>query len=234
MFKRLRALFWSRKEMVLANKPIMINIFTPFLLVLLYQFMYKDLKMQDTNELILYLVLPIIPAFIGYIIPTLVAEEAEKNNQRSLRLVGVKSWEYVLASLFFPFILNMLYMILLPVYLRVDFADLGLSYLLVMLLTSLVIFLLFLMVGLLADTQSRATILAMPIMMLTFLLPLFSMMDKGIEKFIAYTYIGAYTKAGTDWTAYHLTDKSFWILLIWLLLSLAGVIWATKRKQIIR
>lgn len=234
MFKRMRALIWSRKEMILANKPIIVNIFMPFLLVLLYQFMYKNLKMQNTNEVILYLVSPMIPALIGYIMPTLVAEEAEKNNQRSLRLAGVKSWEYVLASLFFPFILNVLYMLLLPLYLEVKFADLGLSYVIIMLLTSLVVFLLFLMVALLTDTQARATILAMPVMMLTFLLPLFSMMDKGIEKFIAYTYMGAYTRAGTDWLSYQLTDKSFWILLIWLLLSLAGVIWATKHKQIIR
>ena len=47
--------------------------------------------MQNTNEVILYLVSPMIPALIGYIMPTLVAEEAEKNNQRSLRLAGVKS-----------------------------------------------------------------------------------------------------------------------------------------------
>lgn len=232
MFKRINALLWSRKEMMLANKQTFVNIIMPFVMVLLYQFMYKDLK--NMNQIILYLVLPMIPSFLGYIMPTLVAEEAEKNNQRSLRLAGVKSWEYVLASLLIPFILNFLYIFLLIFYLKVDFADLSLPYVLSILLMSLTIFLLFLMVALLTNSQTRAAILAMPVMMVTFLLPLFSVMDKGLKKVIDYTYMGAYTKAGTDWSSYQLTDKTFWILLIWLLLSLAGVIWATKRRQIIR
>ncbi|MGZ7154112.1 ABC transporter permease, partial [Streptococcus pyogenes] len=72
--------------------------------------------------------LPMIPAFLGYLLPTVVAEEAEKNNQRSLRLAGVKSWEYVLASLLLPFVVAVIYLVLLPFYLRINLSELGWQY----------------------------------------------------------------------------------------------------------
>lgn len=232
MFKRLSALIWSRKEVVLVNKMVVTNLFMPLLMVLLYQFMFKG--QENMEKAILLMVLPMVPSFIGYLLPTLVSEEAEKNNQRSLRLAGVKSWEYVLASLVFPFLLNLVYILALPFYLKVSFSDLGTSYFPVMMVSSVVIFLLFMMVALLVDSQSRAGIVAMPIMMVTSFLPLFTNLDKGLEKLGLLTYMGAYTDYSQKLTDYSLGNTSFLVLLAWLVVVLFGVIYVTKRKEIIK
>lgn len=232
MFKCFSALLWSRKEIIVANKMVVMNLLMPVLMLVLYQFMFKDQK--DMNQTILWLVLPMVPAFVGSSLPSLVSEEAEKNNQRSLRLAGVKNWEYILASLVFPFLLILVYMVALPLYLQIDFSDLGWAYAPIFLITSAVIMLLFMGIALLVDTQARASILAMPIMMVSAFLPLFATMDKSVEKLVDWTYMGAftaYTKEGTEFT---LTDGRFVILLVWLVFSSAGILWIARKKALIQ
>lgn len=232
MFKCFSALLWSRKEIIVANKMVVMNLLMPVLMLVLYQFMFKDQK--DMNQTILWLVLPMVPAFVGSSLPSLVSEEAEKNNQRSLRLAGVKNWEYILASLVFPFLLILVYMVALPLYLQIDFSDLGWAYAPIFLITSAVIMLLFMGIALLVDTQARASILAMPIMMVSAFLPLFATMDKAVEKLVDWTYMGAftaYTKEGTEFT---LTDGRFVILLVWLVFSSAGILWIARKKALIQ
>lgn len=231
MFRRINALIWSRKEVILANKMVVVNLLMPFLMVTLYQFMFKG--QEKMGQGILFMVLPMVPAFIGYSLPTLISEEAEKNNQRSLRLAGVKSWEYILASLVFPFLINLIYLIVLPFYLKVDWAALSPLYLPVMLVTSLVIFLLFLLVGLLVNSQSRASIIAMPVMMATAFLPLFSLIDQTVEKVIGFTYMGAFSHYSEKLADYSLIDFSFMVLLAWFLLGMFAVIFVTRQKHII-
>lgn len=232
MLKRIMALLWSRKEMMMANKMVMMNLLIPALMVVLYQYMFKS--MEDAGKMIFFMVLPMIPAFLGYLLPTVVAEEAEKNNQRSLRLAGVKSWEYVLASLLLPFVVAVIYLVLLPFYLRINLSELGWQYIPVMLLTSLIVFLIFMALALMTDTQARASIVAMPVMMVSSFLPMFAMMDKTVEKIIDFTYLGAYSVYSKEMSHYQIMDKSFLFLIIWLMVALLGVIWLTRQKQIIK
>lgn len=232
MLKRIMALLWSRKEMMMANKMVMMNLIIPALMVVLYQYMFKS--MEDAGKMIFFMVLPMIPAFLGYLLPTVVAEEAEKNNQRSLRLAGVKSWEYVLASLLLPFVVAVIYLVILPVYLRINLSELGWQYIPVMLLTSLIVFLIFMALALMTDTQTRASIVAMPVMMVSSFLPMFAMMDKTVEKIIDFTYLGAYSVYSKEMSHYQIMDKSFFFLIIWLMVALLGVIWLTRQRQIIK
>ena len=135
MVRRMNALIWSRFQMILANKMVSVNLFMPILMVILYQYMFKG---QDgMKDMILFMVLPMIPAMTGYLLPIVVGEEAEKNNQRSLQLAGVKNWEYVVASLIIPFLVNLFYLFALPLYLGMDLVELGWQYIPVMLVTSL-------------------------------------------------------------------------------------------------
>lgn len=232
MLKRIMALLWSRKEMMMANKMVMMNLLIPALMVVLYQYMFKS--MEDAGKMIFFMVLPMIPAFLGYLLPRVVAEEAEKNNQRSLRLAGVKSWEYVLASLLLPFVVAVIYLVILPVYLRINLSELGWQYIPVMLLTSLIVFLIFMALALMTDTQTRASIVAMPVMMVSSFLPMFAMMDKTVEKIIDFTYLGAYSVYSKEMSHYQIMDKSFLFLIIWLMVALLGVIWLTRQRQIIK
>lgn len=232
MFRRIKALLWSRMQMILANKMISIYLVMPILMVVLYQYMFKG--REEMENVILFMVLPMVPAFLGYLLPTVLGEEAEKNNQRSLRLAGVKSWEYVLASLMIPFLVNLVYLIVLPFYLQVDWDKLGWQYIPVMLATTLVVFFIFMGFALVSDTQARATIGAMPIMMVTMLLPMFSMLDKTVEKIIGFTYLGSYSVYSQKLVDYQLSDKSFLFLLLWLVASILAVVWLTRQKQVIR
>lgn len=230
MLRRLRALLWSRKEMILANKVVVTNLFMPLLMTSLYQFMFKG--REGANLLVLLMVLPLTASLVGYTLPTLVSEEAEKNNQASLRLAGVKNWEYLVASLFMPFVLSCLYLFLLPLYLKLDWSELGLLYFPVTILTTVVIFLLFTTVALLMDSQSRASIAAMPIMLLTAFLPVFGNLDKNLEKFVSFSYMGAFADYQQDLSHYSLTNGSFLTLLVWLGLALLGLAWVMRRKQV--
>ncbi|RRD32586.1 ABC transporter permease [Streptococcus minor] len=232
MFRRINALLWSRMQMILANKMISIYLVMPILMVVLYQYMFKG--REGMENMILFMVLPMVPAFLGYLLPTVLGEEAEKNNQRSLRLAGVKSWEYVLASLMIPFLVNLVYLIVLPFYLQVDWDKLGWQYIPVMLATTMVVFFIFMGFALVSDTQARATIGAMPIMMVTMLLPMFSMLDKTVEKIIGFTYLGSYSVYSQKLVDYQLSDKSFLFLLLWLVASILAVVWLTRQKQVIR
>lgn len=232
MFRRINALLWSRMQMILANKMISIYLVMPILMVVLYQYMFKG--REEMENMILFMVLPMVPAFLGYLLPTVLGEEAEKNNQRSLRLAGVKSWEYVLASLMIPFLVNLVYLIVLPFYLQVDWDKLGWQYIPVMFVTTLVVFFIFMGFALVSDTQARATIGAMPIMMVTMLLPMFSMLDETVEKIIGFTYLGSYSVYSQKLVDYQLSDKSFLFLLLWLVASILAVVWLTRQRQVIR
>lgn len=229
MFKRLSALIWSRKEILLANKQTAVMLLMPAGFVALYTFMFKD--MPNSNDMILGMVLPMISGMIGYILPTLIAEEAEKNNQRTLILSGVKVWEYVVASLIIPFGIVVAYLVALPFALNIDLSN-WFNYLAITVLTSLVIILLYLAIALVCDTQTRATISAMPVMLVAMLLPMMAMMDDSMGKWITYTHMGAYTKWNLQGADYSLSDKSFWFLILWLVLSAVLVFYFSKKKHL--
>lgn len=232
MVRRMNALIWSRFQMILANKMLSVNLFMPILMVILYQYMFKG---QDGMEdMILFMVLPMIPAMTGYLLPIVVGEEAEKNNQRSLQLAGVKNWEYVVASLIIPFLVNLFYLFALPLYLGMDLVELGWQYIPVMLVTSLTVFLVFMGTALVVNTQSKATIGAMPIMMVTMLLPMLSLMDKTIEKIIGFTYLGSYSEYSVELADYQVFGTSFLYLILWLVGAMFVVVWLTRQKQVNR
>ena len=232
MVRRMNALIWSRFQMILANKMLSVNLFMPILMVILYQYMFKG---QDGMEdMILFMVLPMIPAMTGYLLPIVVGEEAEKNNQRSLQLAGVKNWEYVVASLIIPFLVNLFYLFALPLYLGMDLVELGWQYIPVMLVTSLTVFLVFMGIALVVDTQSKATIGAMPIMMVTMPLPMLSLMDKTIEKIIGFTYLGSYSEYSVELADYEVFGTSFLYLILWLVGAMFVVVWFTRQKQVDR
>ena len=121
----------------------------------------------------------------------------------------------------------------LPFYLQVDWDKLGWQYIPVMFVTTLVVFFIFMGFALVSDTQARATIGAMPIMMVTMLL-MFSMLDKTVEKIIGFTYLGSYFIYSQKLADYQLLDTSFLFLILWLVISMLIVVWLTRQKQVIR
>lgn len=236
MLNRFLGLLWSRMMIILANKTAAINLVLPFVMVLLYQYMFgRQMSGEELAITVLWTSLPMVAPMVATVFPTIVSEEAEKNNQRSLLLAGVQPWEYVLSSLLFPFGVIFVYIVGLPFYLGISRSDLGVSYLLVMMLTSLVVSLLFLTVSLLFETQSRATIVSLPLMMFSAFLPLFTMMDERVSDFIQWTFLGAFVERSTlGGQDYEIFSQSFAILLVWVLVSILGAIFVTKRRYLKR
>lgn len=229
MFKRLSALLWSRKEIFLANKQTAVMLVMPAGFTALYAFMFKG--MPNSGDMILGMVLPLISAMLGNALPTLIAEEAEKGNQQTLILSGVKVWEYVLSSLIIPFVAVLVYLIALPFALKVSISN-WVAYVLVNVLTALVTLLIFMAVALSCETQARATLAAMPVMLVSMLLPMMSLTNPGFAKWVTYSHMGAYTKWNTEGATYRLMDKSFVFLLIWFVLATAATLYFAKKKHI--
>ncbi|WP_373773946.1 ABC transporter permease [Streptococcus ferus] len=232
MFKRFTALIWLRREIIWANKQIVIQILMPILMVALYQFMYKDLPIGDKNEMILFLVLPMVYGFVGFIVALIISEENEKHNLRSLQLSGVGTPEYLLANLVYPFFIQLFYIVALPIYLQQSFSKLGGQYIIVNIVTSLVTLLIYLLLGILSNTQSKASIASLPIMLGISFLPLFAIIEKSLEKWIALTFMGAFIKYSKQLADFPLFSQASLILLLWLVLLLLLIVWALKRIRL--
>lgn len=231
MLRRLIALLWSRKEVMMANKMVVCNLFLPVLMVLLYQLMFKG--KEGSEQMILFMVLPMVPNMVGYALPTLVSEEAEKNNQKSLWLAGVKGWEYIVTSLLVPLGVSLVYLVVLPIYLGVPWSDLGWAYGPVLCLTTLILLNIYLMLALWVDNQARASILAMPIMLLGSFLPMFALLDPKFEQVISLTPMGAFSQYSMDLADFSFSQGSFLALVVWLVLSVLGLLWIARHKKLI-
>ena len=164
MFKQFKALLWLRWEIIAANKTLLVQLFLPVAMVLLYQFMFSKMPSDQSSDMIMATMPSIILGFIGTTITYLIAEENEKHNLTSLQLAGMGSLEYLLANLTLPLVIELVYLIALPLYLGVSLSSLGLTYAVVNLLTALVALGLFIFIGIICKTQTQATILSLPML----------------------------------------------------------------------
>ena len=91
MFKQFKALLWLRWEIIAANKTLLVQLFLPVAMVLLYQFMFSKMPSDQSSDMIMATMPSIILGFIGTTITYLIAEENEKHNLTSLQLAGMGS-----------------------------------------------------------------------------------------------------------------------------------------------
>lgn len=232
MFKRFKALLWLRWEIIAANKTLLVQLFLPVAMVFLYQFIYDKASAGKSSELIMMMMPAMILSFVGTTITYLIADENEKHNLTSLQLAGMGSLEYLLANLALPLFIELVYLIALPLYLGVSLSSLGLTYAVVNLLTALVTLGLFILIGIICKTQTQATILSLPFMLVVAFLPFFAMMDNSLKKAIDFTFMGTMTNYLLDRKHYQLMDKSLIFLLLWLVLTGALLFWGLRHHQL--
>lgn len=210
MFKRMNALIWLRNQILMSNKNLVVQILLPYMLVLLY----KNF-MDATGMNLMFVCLSMaISMSIGSMISTVIAEEKEKNTLKTLLLSGVRYNEYILSVLIHPIIITVITMMVFPILTDTNLEGLYLEYTVVMFLTSVAVMLINMCVGLLSETQSKAQINGLPITFIVALLPMFSGMKEGLEKFVEYSFMGAYTNFFTT-TGFSINDSSIKVLLIW-------------------
>lgn len=228
MNNKVRSIIWLRGQQLITSSQYLILIIMPYIFAWIYKYLLPENQIDD--NFILFVCLPMLFSIsVGSLIASIVAEEKEKNNLKGLYLAGVSNLEYVIGSLFFPVIIGILGIILIPVLIgKTDFENYAI-YFLISLLTAIAILLVNLLIGIKSKTLSQAQIITMPIMMITMLLPLFTTFNETITKYIKYTYIGSFTEMFQTPNSFLFKDTSFYALLIWIVLLISLNLWSFKK-----
>lgn len=153
----------------------------------------------------------------GILVSTMIAEEKEKNTLKSLKLIGVKSRDYAIASLTIPTIINILAIIGFYWWFNGnELAATNLEYAVITFLTSLASTLLFFLFGLISKTQSQAMIFGLFGMIIVALLPLFGGANDTLETILDFSFMGSFSELLLNNAEGLLMNQAFFILLIWL------------------
>ena len=163
---------------------------------------------------------------------SILAEEKEKNNLKTLLLSGVNTSEYLLSTLAAPAVLSAIYLIIAPLILDVPIDHLP-NYCIIGSATALAIVLLYLLLGLLVKSQVMAQVVTVPTMLITAFLPMLSSMDKTVAKVTDYSFMGLFTKFFTKWEdfSWHSAILQTSSLIVWILVLLVLIVLAARQQK---
>ncbi|KTF21311.1 ABC transporter permease [Streptococcus gordonii] len=225
MSNKLKGMIWLRGQVTLANKSILLQVLMPVFFVFLYKFIFslngagQELGADRLATLLMNISLPFSLAMsVGTPIIIILAEEREKHNLQSLRLVGVTAGQYILSALIWPAIIGIFYIVVTPILIGAKLSNQVFSYGLVLLLTLLVLIFFFLMVGLFCKNQVMAQSLSVPAMLLVAFIPMFSNMNEDLFKVLRYSFLGLFTIFMKDWSNFQFWSGELFALVLWLLL----------------
>ena len=225
MSNKLKGMIWLRGQVTLANKSILLQVLMPVFFVFLYKFIFslngagQELGADRLATLLMNISLPFSLAMsVGTPIIIILAEEREKHNLQSLRLVGVTAGQYILSALIWPAIIGIFYIVVTPILIGAKLSNQVFSYGLVLLLTLLVLIFFFLMVGLFCKNQVMAQSLSVPAMLLVAFIPMFSNMNEDLFKVLRYSFLGLFTLFMKDWSNFQFWSGELFALVLWLLL----------------
>lgn len=232
---RIYSLLWLRLKYIATNKLVLIQSFLPLVLVLIMKIVFKG-NSESKEDMALYL-LSLVSGMVyslssGSLVATMVGEEKEKNNFRTLMLSGVKAWEYLFSVIFYPVVIALTSFVLLPIILDVTIKH-WLVYLLVSALSAATIILLNLFVSLLSKNMTQANIYSMIIMMTSIYLPMVVINKENLKGILDMSFIGANTNFYAHISDFSLTDKSFMALIAWLVLTVLMSIFAYRKNRVL-
>lgn len=235
MFRQFLSLLWLRTQIIITNKSVLLQMVMPAGLVYLYKFMIDSQSGSKEQMGIVYLMLCIPLALVlavGSPILTILAEEKEKNNLKTLLLSGVKDGEYLLSTLIIPLILSVFYLVVIPLILGVKI-DNYTNYYVISGGVTLIVLLLYLSLGLVVKSQVMAQVVSVPTMLVIAFLPMLSGMDKTLSKVTDYSFMGLFTKFFSKWENFswshaHLQLYS-WI--VWLFAIIVFTVIAVKQQK---
>ena len=215
MFNRLKALVWLRNQTIIANKNLLVQVLMPYGLLIIYK-NFMNLGKDKGLDLMFLCLSTAIAMSVGSTVSTIIAEEKEKKNLKTLLLSGVRPYEYLISVLIHPVVITVLNMVLFPIIAGADLSKIYLEYTLVVILTAMAVILINLCIGAFSSTQSKAQINGLPVMLIIAMGPNLSQMNPDIADFIKYTFLGAYTELFTK-AEFSLTSCSFQILIAWII-----------------
>ena len=237
MFRQFLALLWLRVQIIITNKSVLLQMVTPAGLVYLYKFMMDsqtDPK-EQMGVLNLMLCIPFtLVLAVGSPILTILAEEKEKNNLKTLLLSGVKNSEYLLSTLIIPLILSVFYLVITPLILGVKIDNLT-NYYIISGGVALIVLLLYLSLGLVVKSQVMAQVVSIPTMLIIAFLPMLSGMDKTLSKLTDYSFMGLFTKFFNKWDDFSWNHAylqiSTWLVWLFVILVFTVVVAKQQRKN---
>ncbi|WP_246815993.1 MULTISPECIES: ABC transporter permease [unclassified Aerococcus] len=198
-----------------------------------FSLLYNEmLNNGENSSQILFISLAFTFGFsIGTLITSTIGEEKEKNSLRSLRLIGVKSMEYILATVFYPIVITLLAIIFYPI--LVDgcaLTDMSSNYFIISTLTGLACILFYFLIAWLSSTQSQGQINSILAMVLITLVPMFAQMNETFQSINKYSFMDALTQLLSDQNQVEITDQPFIILSLWIIVLFVANILFYRRK----
>lgn len=216
MGNKITDLIWLRTQQLLSNAQYLILLLMPYGFALLYKYFFSE--GGDGSNYILFTCLPMLFGIsMGTFITSIIAEEKEKNNLKELRLSGVTGLEYIIGSLFYPTIIGISGIVLMPLLIgNVEFVNGYGNYLIISLVTAIVITLINLFIALNVSNLNQGQIISLPVIMIIMFLPMFSLMDSTIATINEYSFMGSFTELFLETSESTFTNQTFYILIIWI------------------
>lgn len=174
----MKAFLFLRGKGLLSNRSLLLQILMPAVILYMYRYIYSldVLNEVPKKQLLLFCAPFTIVLAAGSLIAIILAEEKEKNNYRELRLNGVSIDEYCVSVIIYPIFIAVIYMIAIPLFLDISFTNsLVIGYVLAVNSITLVIVLLYLLIGLVVKTQIAAQVMSIPLMLIIIFLPTVSL-----------------------------------------------------------
>lgn len=219
--RKIKSLIWLRINLLLANKNMLILVIMPYIFSLMYnEFMNEG---KENSLSILFIGLGMAFSFsTGNMITNMIAEEKEKNNLQTLILSGVNSYEYMVSTLLIPLILGVISILLLPFIVGAQGILEGnyISYFLVSFTTLISVILINLLIATFSNTQAKAQINTLPIMLFTTLIPMFSSVDETLSKINQYSFMGGLTSFFEDANRLSIDNTQWLINIVWIVMLL--------------
>lgn len=229
MINTISSLIKLRSKLIVKTPNTLVLLLMPLGFSLLYNEMLNN---GENSSQILFISLAFTFGFsIGTLITSTIGEEKEKNSLRSLRLIGVKSMEYILATVFYPIVITLLAIIFYPI--LVDgcaLTDMSSNYFLISTLTGLACILFYFLIAWLSSTQSQGQINGVLAMVLITLVPMFAQMNDTFQSINKYSFMAALTQLLSEQKQVEITDQSFIILSLWIIVLFIANILFYRRK----
>ena len=234
MRKQLKSLMWLRRRIILSNKSLLIQVLLPFGITYIYRKLYEVQGTLNAETKFNLLVTCLSMALLfgaGNTISTIVSEEREKKTLRTLLLSGVKTKNYIISTLVFPFAISLASALFIPKILELDLGKQSDTYYLIVLLTAVAIMLIYLLIGMVCKTQISSQIVSLPVTMISLFIPTFSGMSDTFDTVIKYSHMGLYINALSDFDHFKWQDQkaSLIALIIWILVFALLVFVQAKR-----
>ena len=230
MINTISSLIKLRSKLIVKTPNTLVLLLMPLGFSLLYNGMLNN-NGENGSEILFISLTFTFGLSIGTLITSTIGEEKEKNSLRSLRLIGVKSSEYILATIFYPSVISLLAIILYPVLIDgCNLREMSLNYFVISALTALACILFYFLIAWLSSTQSQGQINSILAMVLITLVPMFSQMNETLQSINEYSFMAALTQLLSEQKQVQIADSSSIGLVIWIIsLFIANILFYRKK-----